>query len=111
PDCETEHPTQGIDAICAMVLVKMDDRFGIAARRQQMAGSQESLAELEIIVDLAIEDDPVLSCLVTDRLITGLQDDDLESPHSKSGWSIHHKAIAVWAAMLDDVAHAGQDLT
>ena len=58
PDREDKHSTQMFGTINAKLIVGMNDRFGVAVGVEGVAEVLKLLAQLEIVIDLAIEHDP-----------------------------------------------------
>src|SRR5205085_4831690 len=58
PDGEREHAGERLDAALAVLLEEMHDRLGVAPRPESMAARFEPGAELAVVVDLPVEDEP-----------------------------------------------------
>ncbi len=76
-------PRKLLDHGLAVLLVEMDEDLGVAARLQHVAGGAQLALEVEVVVDLAIEDDADRAVLVPDRLRAALEIDDAEPPHAE----------------------------
>ena len=81
----------------------MDDGFRVRPRAQDVALSLQHGAQLDIVIDLAVEHDPDRSVLVRDRLLARLQVDDAQAAHPQGDAILHVKPVAIWPAMGDDL--------
>src|SRR3954470_21716832 len=86
----------------------MDDDLGVAGRLELVAARDEALAQLAIIVDLAVENDGVAAGLVGDGLLAAAEIDDREAPHAERAAVIEELAVVVGAAMEDGTIHRGE---
>jgi len=86
----------------------VNDGFGVAVGVEGVAQFFQLLAQLEIVVDLAVEDDPRAAVLVVNRLRSAFEIDDREAAHSEADRAVDVKAVVVGTAMPDRVAHAQQ---
>ncbi len=57
PDAESEHAAESIDNFVAPPPVTEENHLGIAVRQESLAERLELAAELEVVVDLAVEGD------------------------------------------------------
>ena len=81
PQGDGEHAVEVGQEIEPAVLVEMDDDLGVGMiGGEAVAGALELLAQLDVIVDLAVEDDGDGLVLVEDRLLAGGDVDDGEPP-------------------------------
>jgi len=94
----------------AVLIIRVHDRFSIAVGVELVAEFFEFFAEFEIVVDLAVENNPGSPFLVVDGLFTTLQIDDRQPAHAQADATINVKAIIVRTAVLDRIAHPGQQL-
>jgi hypothetical protein len=62
----------------SVILVEMDQDFGISARRQRVAARAEEILQPRMVVDLAVEDSPHRAVLVRQRLMTPVDVDDAQ---------------------------------
>ena len=108
PDCEREHAAEVIDAGIAPLLVGMDDGFGVATRPVAMTGGFELRADVGVVVDLAVEDDPDRPVFVRQRLMAGCHIDDAQPAMGQTGEVVDVDAGFVRATMPDDVPHRTQ---
>ena len=78
PDGEREHAAEAVHAVVAPLLVRVDDRLGVAARVIAMARRFELRAQVRVVVDLAVEDDLDRAVLVAERLRSRREIDDAQ---------------------------------
>ena len=83
----------------AEVLPGMDDDLGIGLGREAMAAPQKGLAELDVVVDLAIEDGPHRAVLVGQRLAAALGGDDTKTPMAERHGPVDVVALVVGSAV------------
>src|SRR5262245_59216820 len=105
PDGEGEHAPQMLHAPGAEILVKVHDGFGVTRRPQLVASGFEQIAQLLVVVDLAVEHDPNGSVFVRNRLVAVVQIDDAEAPHAEGNAVGQVDAFVVWSAVDHGVAH------
>src|SRR5215469_9003127 len=67
-----------------MLLIQMEQHFGVAPRGKEVAAGFQLGPQLAEIVNLAIEDDPYRAVLIGHRLSTRNQIDDTEPAMCKS---------------------------
>jgi hypothetical protein len=95
--------------IGAVFVVSMDDGFGVAVGVELVTEFLELLSQFEIVVDLAVVDDPGGSILIVNWLMTAGDVDDGKTAHPEPGRAIEIETIVVWATMTDGGAHARQE--
>ena len=107
PECESEHAAQVLEQTIAVRFVQADDHFAIAHRHESMAVRLELLAQLQVVVDLAVANQPDRALGIAQRLPPALQVDDRESPVSEHGAALPMDALAVRTAMRKSAQHRG----
>src|SRR3569833_3415600 len=85
-------------------------RFGIAVRRKAMPLCNELPAQILVIVDLAIENDPDRAIFVGYRLVPARKIDDAEPAHADGALPIDVDALIVRTSMTDLSAHLPDDI-
>src|SRR5439155_692242 len=105
PQSDREHPAQSGDAVCAHLLVEMDDGLGITPRPKAMPAGDQVAPQVMVIVDLPIEDDLNGAILVGDRLLPAGDVDDRQPAHAERHLGGDEVAAVVRAAVDDRVAH------
>src|SRR5207245_1188172 len=75
---------QPLDHPLAPFLIAMDEDLGVGLGGEPVAGREELLAELAVVVDLSVLDDPHRRVLVGHRLVAALDVDDRQPRHAES---------------------------
>jgi hypothetical protein len=68
----------------------------------------EFVAQLTVVVNLAVENDPGSAILIVNRLLPALQVDDRQAAHAKADRLIEIETIIVRSTMTDGGAHAAE---
>src|SRR5215213_1162155 len=110
PDGEGKHAAQVFRAVSAELIVGVNDGFGVAVGVESVAQLFEFLAQLEVVVDLAVEDDPRATIRVVNWLLAALEVDDCEATHREAGRAVDVKAVLIGTAVTDGVVHPRQQL-
>ena len=105
PDCVGEHTAQPIDAGGALLLIEVQHCLRIARRAERVSAGDEAVAELPVIVDLAVENDRLGAVLIEDRLVATAQIDDAETPHTQPHGAAHVQPFVVGTAVLECGTH------
>ena len=84
PQRDREHAAQAVGEIVAILLVEVDDDLAVRMMgTEAVALCLELSAQLDMVVDLAVEHGDNLFVLGKDRLFAGLDVDDGKAPHTK----------------------------
>src|SRR5262245_30080648 len=83
----------------------MHDDFRIAVRAKDVAIAEELLAQLEVVVNLAVEDDLYAAVFVAERLLAGSEVDDGQSSMSEADTGADPETLSVRPAMGDAICH------
>ena len=111
PDDKGEHAAQPLGQRIAPLFVAVDQHLGVALAAEEMALGDQLGAEIEVIVDFAIEGDVNGAVLVAHRLrAEGREVDDREPPMPERDRAVGEEAAAVGAAMSDHGGHPAQQL-
>ncbi len=70
PDGKGEHAAQVLHTIRAVLFEEVNDGFGIAVRAVAVAARDELFAQGEMVVNLAVEDDPESAIFIRNRLMS-----------------------------------------
>ena len=105
PKRHAEHAAQMLHKVRALLLVEMDDRFGIGFGAEVVAGFFELLAKLLKIVNLTVQNDPNRAVFVRHGLMPAGDVNDAEPPHPERDAAAVIEAVVIGAAMRDDTAH------
>jgi hypothetical protein len=81
-------------------LIKVDQSFSVAVRPEVMAAPRQIGAQLEVIVNLAIEDDLDGIVLVRDGLMTARQIDNAQPPDAEADSRFLEKALVIRPSMF-----------
>ena len=92
----------------ALLLVEVGDHLGVALRGEAVARALQALAQLAVVVDLAVEDDRDRAVLVEDRLVAGREVDHAQALDPEPDAGIDVQSARVRAAVLERGAHALQ---
>ena len=104
-DREREHAVEALDAGVAVLLVGVDDGFGVGLGAERWPRASQVAAQLAVVVDLAVEDDPDRAVLVGHRLLAAGAVDDGQAPVAERHPRRVKVAAAVGAAMVEPVGH------
>ena len=110
PDRDREHPAQPLGEAGAVLLVEVDEHLGVGVRAEGVAGALELVAQLGVVVDLAVLDDDDAAVLVRDRLVAAGEVDDREAPRAERDLAVDVLAAAVGAAVDELGAHRAKRL-
>src|SRR5205085_526446 len=110
PNRERKHPAQVFWTVCAELIVSVNDGFGVAVGVKGMAQFFQLRPQFEIVVDLAVENDPRAAVLVVNRLRSAFEIDDCEAAHSETDGAVEVEAIVVGTTMTNRIAHSRQQL-
>ena len=104
PEREREHAAEPVERFRSPAVVRAEHDLHV--RRRAELGEPELVAELDVVVDLAVVRDPV-AALVRHRLVAGLEVDDREAPVAEAGVAtlVEPHALAVRAAMAEQLVH------
>ncbi len=97
-----------LHAIAAIFLIQVDDGFSVAAGAVVMSLGLQRGAQLRMVVDFAIENDPDVMIFVGQRLVSALDVDDAKPPHGQTDILFDEEALVVRPAMHDAAVHARQ---
>ena len=104
PDRDGVHAFEPEPGIVTPVDEAREQRFGVALRPEREPGRGELGAQVEVVVDLAVEDDRVAAILRGDRLMAAGDVDDGEATHAEAEIAVDELAAVVRSAMDDAVA-------
>src|SRR5687768_9947737 len=106
PDGKREHPAEPIDTASAEIFVEVNDGFGVAAGLEHVATTLEIAAQLAVVVDLPVEDNPDGPVFVGDRLMAAREVDDAQPAHAERHAVTEIHPLVVRTAVHDRGAHA-----
>ena len=105
PQREREDAVEAGDALVVIVLVGVDDDFRVRPGAEAVALALQLIAELSVVVDLAVEHHGDRPVLVVDRLVAAGQIDDAQPRHAEADAVRDHRASVVGTPMRDRRAH------
>ena len=79
PDGKRKVPVQAQEELGTPLLVGVSDHLGVRAGRKGVTEPLQLLAELDVVVELAVLHDPEAAALVGEWLVAALEIDDRES--------------------------------
>ena len=109
PERETEHSAQITKTFDAFFFEHVRDHFGVGVRAKDVTSSGQLGAQLEIVVDFAVEHDLHRSIFVGYRLPAAGDVDDAEPPHAQADGVVHEKSVRVRSSMDQRVRHPPDD--
>src|SRR5574339_28828 len=92
-----------------MVLVKVDDDFGVGTRVEAMPATFQLGAQLDVVEDFAVEDHPDGAVLVADRLVSAFDMDDAQARMRETDMRIVVKPETIGPAMTGRLDHPPED--
>src|SRR5689334_4501380 len=93
-------------AIRAEFIVSVNDRFGVAVGVESVAEIFQFGSKFEVVVNLAVENDPGSAIRVVNRLLPVGEIDDRQAAHRQTNPIAEIKSIVVRTAMTNSVVHA-----
>src|SRR5579864_7592462 len=108
PDRKRVHAAQVLHAIASVLLKQVDDGFGVAPGAIAVSARLEIFAQILMVVQFSVVNDPEIFVFVRDGLMSGLNIDDAQPPHGKSDIRLHEEAIIVRPAVNDALVHFRQ---
>jgi hypothetical protein len=86
----------------------MNDGFGITASTVMMPFTFQLDAQLLMVVDLAVENDPDVGSFVADRLMSRLNIYDAQTPHGQSHILVQKETVVIRSTVCDPPIHPRQ---
>jgi hypothetical protein len=83
----------------------MNDHFRIGLSSEDMAARLQIPAQILVVVDFAVENDPYGFVFVAEGLVAGVQIDDGKPAKPKPDWPGAVVALVIGTAMLNGVRH------
>src|SRR5262249_53252417 len=105
PDRKTEHAAKLYHGLFTVFLVEMHNHFGVGLRLEDMSLGLEELAQLAIVIDFPVKDDPYASILIGDRLMASIQVNDREPAKAETDRSRRVVTFVVGTTMFNRVRH------
>src|SRR5437667_8574602 len=110
PNRKRKHPAQVLWTIGSPLVVGVNDSFSIAVGIELVAELFELLAQLAIVVDLAVENNPCRAVLIMNRLLSVGEIDNREASHRQSDAVAEIEPVVVRTTMMNRFVHAREQL-
>ena len=94
------------DAVFPVLFVRMNDGFGVRVGREFVPFLFQLFPKFRVVVYFPIEDDPDTPILVGNRLVSCLEVNDLEAPHSETDIAVQKEAFIVRAPVREGIGHS-----
>jgi len=78
PQSDRELSVEVLHELESVLLIEMNDDFSIRVRVEAVSTALEFRAQLDIVEDLAVENDPDRAVFIVDRLVAAFEIDDAE---------------------------------
>src|ERR1700680_278070 len=95
-------------AVIPVFFIEMNDDFGVAPSRKVVPSCPQLLAQLDEVVDFAVQYNPDGTVLVAHRLLARCKIDDAQTPHAQANVRVQVDALVVGTAMKNRRAHIAQ---
>src|SRR6266478_1001133 len=95
----------------AVLIVSVNDCFGVAVGIKGVAQLLKLVAELAIVVDFAVENNPGGAVLVMNWLRATGEVDDGQPPHPQAYGAVEIEAVVIGSTVTHGVCHARQQRT
>src|SRR5260370_35344710 len=92
-------------AICSVAIVRVNDGFSIAVGIKGVAEFLELFAQLAIVVDLTVENDPRGAILIVNRLLAARELDNRKPAHTHAHAPAKIEPAAIRTASATGSAH------
>src|SRR5436190_15559662 len=109
PDRESEHPAQQFQKVSTVLVVEMNDGFGIGFCIELVAALFKVVSQLAVVIYLAVKNDPLSLVGVVDRLFAAGEVNDRQPSHGESNVLIDVKSVFVRPAVNDSMVHRFED--
>src|SRR5712671_353987 len=110
PNGESKHTPQVLHAIAAIFLIEVNNCFRVAASAVAVAFGLETGAQLSVVVDFAVVDNPDVLVFIGKRLVAGLHVNNAQPPHRQTDILLDKKTFIVGAPVHDALVHAGEQV-
>src|SRR6202022_867451 len=108
PYDKSKHAAEMLHAIAAIFLVEVNNRFGVAASAVAVPLGLEIGAQVGVVIDFAVVDNPDVMVFVGKRLMAGLNVNNAQPPHGQTDIFLDEKPFVVGSAMHNALIHAGE---
>ena len=101
-------PRKCLHALAPILFIKVNDGLGVAMSPIAMSASFQAFAQLLMVIEFAVVDDPDVVLFVADGLVAGLDVNDAQPAHGEADASFDEETIIVRSAMNDLLVHTGE---
>ena len=108
PERDGPLPVEATEGVIAPLLEGVDDHLGVAAGSEDVAQAFKLVAQLDVVEDLAVEDDPQRAVLIRERLLAAGEVDDREPRMTEPGTTIAIDPELVRTAVLQRCRHPSE---
>ncbi len=105
PETEREHAAQVLDQALAVAFVERNDQFAVAVGLERVAALLEILAQLPVVVDLAVADHPDRPVGIQQRLPPAFEVDDRQPAMAENCAVLAELPLAIGPAVPQRVQH------
>ena len=109
PNCQSEHSVHAFEEFDAILLVEMNQRFGVARGFVNVPLANQFGAYRTLVIKFAVIRNPDGAIFVRHRLATTGDIDDREAAMSQCAGAVEVEAIAIGASMGDSSGHPFDD--
>src|SRR6266850_3041482 len=106
PNRERKHSPQVFRAIGSVLIVGVNDSFCVAVCIKGVSELLQLFAELLVVIDLSIENNPCSAILIVDRLLAAFHIDDRQAAHAQANSLVEVEAVFIGAAVAYGLTHA-----
>src|SRR5262249_40690697 len=114
PDRKRKHPAKMLDAFRPMFFIKVNDCFRVAVGAISVAGCLQLLAQVAMVVDLAVVDYPTGLIFIGHRLMTAAKIDNREpavsEPDVLPNVLFDQQSSIVRSAVFEGIPHSCERL-
>ncbi len=96
-------------AIATVLFIEMDDSLSIALGAVAVPFRLEIGAQLLVVINLSVVNDPDFFVFIGKRLMSGLHIDDAQATHGEAHVTLDKKTIVVGSTVCDLRVHLGED--
>jgi len=110
PDSEGKHAAQVLDAIAPILLVQMDNGFGVGGGAIAVPTPLQVSPQVQVVVDFAIVGDPDCAILVAHRLVAGGGEvNDGQTAMAQADGAADPAPLIVRATVTQDTVHLADE--
>ncbi len=100
PDGHCEHAAHPGKAVGVPLQEGAQDGFGIAVAAEAMAQRFQVAADLQVIVDLAVEGDDGVGVVTSEGLVAAAQVDNFQAHRAKGGFAAFENPLLIGTTMI-----------